>query len=208
MFTGIIACTGRVARVVPRAGGVRMTVVPRRSLGRLVLGESIAVSGACLTVTGRSGRGFTVDVSPETLRRTTLGRFTPATRVNLERAMKLGDRLGGHIVQGHVDGVGTLERITPDRQWILYRFRVPAAVRPYLVEKGSIALDGVSLTVFSCRDGAFSVALIPHTLAQTTLAERRPGDRVNVEADVLMKLVASVVGRSARRGRPRAARRR
>jgi riboflavin synthase len=115
--------------------------------------------------------------------------------------MKLGDRLGGHIVQGHVDGVGTLERITPDRQWILYRFRAPAAVVPYLVEKGSVAIDGVSLTVFSCRRGTFSVALIPHTLAQTTLAARQPGDRVNVEADVLMKLVASVVRRSTPRRR-------
>jgi riboflavin synthase len=201
MFTGIVACTGRIARVTPRAGGVRMAVVPRRAFGRLALGESIAVSGACLTVTSRVGRGFTVDVSPETLRRTTLGGFTPGTRVNLERAVRLGDRLGGHIVQGHVDGVGVLEQIKPDRQWILYRFRAPAPVVPYLVEKGSIAIDGVSLTVFSCRKGSFSVALIPHTLAETTLAERRPGDRVNVEADVLMKLVASVVRRSAPRRR-------
>jgi riboflavin synthase len=207
MFTGIVACTGRITRVTPRTGGVRMTVVPRRRLGRLALGESIAVSGACLTVTGRAGRGFTVDVSPETLRRTTLGSFAPGTIVNLERAMQLGDRLGGHIVQGHVDGVGTLDQIKPDRQWILYRFRAPAAVKPYLVEKGSIAIDGVSLTVFSCRDGAFSVALIPHTLARTTLDERQVGDRVNVEADVLMKLVASVVRRSSP-GRRAASRRR
>lgn len=197
MFTGIVASTGRIARVTPRTGGARMTIVPRRSLGRLAIGESIAVSGACLTVTGRTGRGFTVDVSPETLRRTTLGGWVPGTTVNLERAMKLGDRLGGHIVQGHVDGVGTLERISPDRQWILYRFRAPAAVVPYLVDKGSVAIDGVSLTVFSCRRGTFSVALIPHTLAQTTLAALQPGDRINVEADVLMKLVASVVRRSS-----------
>lgn len=206
MFTGIVECTGRIARIAPREGGVRMMIVPRRSLGRLALGESIAVSGACLTVTGRAARGFTVDVSPETLRRTTLGDLAPGTTVNLERAMKLGDRLGGHIVQGHVDGVGTLERITPDRQWVLYRFRAPKPVVPYLVEKGSVTIDGVSLTVFSCRDGAFSVALIPHTLAHTTLAERRVGERVNVEADVLMKLVASVVGRTA--PERRAARRR
>jgi riboflavin synthase len=201
MFTGIVGCTGRIERVAARTGGVRMTIVPRRSLGRLALGESIAVSGACLTVTGRAGRGFTVDVSPETLRRTTLGTFARGTTVNLERAMKLGDRLGGHVVQGHVDGVGTLAQIKPDRQWISYRFLAPAAVVPYLVEKGSIAIDGVSLTVFSCRGGSFTVALIPHTLAQTTLVARRPGDRVNVEADVLMKLVASVVGRTARRAR-------
>ncbi|HWP64686.1 MAG TPA: riboflavin synthase [Candidatus Limnocylindria bacterium] len=206
MFTGIIACTGRIAQVAPRAGGVRMTIVPRRAFGRLALGESVAVSGACLTVTGRNGRGFTVDVSPETLRRTTLGAFTAGTRVNLERALRLGDRLGGHIVQGHVDGVGVLEHVKPDRQWLLYRFRAPAAVEPYLVEKGSIAIDGVSLTVFSCRRGSFSVALIPHTLAATTLADLRPGDRVNVEADVLMKLVASMVRRTTPPVRRRAAR--
>jgi riboflavin synthase len=197
MFTGIVACTGRIQRIAPRTGGVRMTIAPRRSLSKLALGESIAVSGACLTVTGRTGRGFTVDVSPETLRRTTLGTFEVGTRVNLERALSLGDRLGGHIVQGHVDGVGTLEQIKPDRQWLLYRFRAPAAVEPFLVEKGSVAIDGVSLTVFSCRGRAFTVALIPHTLARTTLADRRPGDEVNVEADVLMKLVATVVRRQA-----------
>ena len=201
MFTGIVACTGRIERIAARTGGARMTIVPRRSLGRLALGESIAVSGACLTVTEGTSRGFTVDVSPETLRRTTLRDFARGTPVNLERAMKLGDRLGGHIVQGHVDGVGTLEQITPDRQWILYRFRAPASVVPYLVEKGSVAIDGVSLTVFSCRSGAFTVALIPHTLARTTLASKRPGDRVNVEADVFMKLVASVVGRTAAKPR-------
>src|SRR4029077_6601023 len=105
----------------------------------------------------------------------------------------LGDRLGGHIVQGHVDGVGVLEQIKPDRQWILYRFRAPATVVPYLVEKGSIAIDGVSLTVFSCRKGSFSVALIPHTLAETTLGERRPGDRVNLEADVLLKHIEAML---------------
>jgi riboflavin synthase len=201
MFTGIVTCTGRIDRLAVRAGGVRMTIVPRRSLGRFTLGESIAVNGACLTVTGRVGRGFTVDVSPETLRRTTLGAFVRSTPVNLERALRLGDRLGGHIVQGHVDGVGTLERITPDRRWVLYRFRAPATVVPYVIEKGSVAIDGVSLTVFSCRGSAFSVALIPHTLAQTTLAKRRVGEQVNVEADVLMKLVASMVRRDLQSSR-------
>ena len=174
-----------------------MTIVPAAALPRLVLGESIAVDGACLTVTGRAGSGFTVDVSPETLRRTTLGHFTAGRRVNLERALRVGDRLGGHVVQGHVDGTGALERITPDRDWSLYRFRVPRTVVPYLVEKGSIAIDGVSLTVFACRGSTCTVALIPHTLAQTTLGERKPGDAVNVEADVLMKLVATLVRRRA-----------
>ena len=153
------------------------------------------MNGACLTVTQRSGRRFTVDVSPETLRRTTLRSLTPGTRVNLERALRVGDRLGGHIVQGHVDGVGRLEAITPDGEWLTFRFRAPRPLAPYLVEKGSIAVDGVSLTVFACRHATFTVALIPHTLAESTLGERKPGDRVNLEADVLLKHIAAMVRR-------------
>src|SRR5262245_10232780 len=183
MFTGIVEATARVSRVESRGGGTRVTLESARPLPALALGESIAVSGACLTVIAMRGRRCTVEVSPETLRRTTLGTLRPGDRVNLERALRVGDRLGGHVVQGHVDGVGTLETITPDREWSLYRFQAPKALAPYLVEKGSIAIDGVSLTVFACRGTRFSVALIPHTLAATTIGTRRPGDRVNVEAD-------------------------
>lgn len=194
MFTGIIAVMGRVERIAPCGGGRRLTIVPRRPLARLALGESIAVNGACLTVTGGNGRRFTVDVSPETLRRTTVGDLGRGARVNLERALRLGDRLGGHIVQGHVDGVGCVEAIRPDGDWLLYRFTAPPEVRPYLVEKGSIAVDGVSLTVFGLEPGGrFTVALIPHTLRETTLAERKPGDRVNLEADVLLKQIAAML---------------
>jgi riboflavin synthase len=204
MFTGIIEATADVERVAPRGGGTEITLVTTRPLDGLALGESIAVSGACLTVTGRRGRRFTAEASPETLRRTTLGTLAPGDRVNLERALRLGDRLGGHIVQGHVDGVGVLDAITPDRKWSLYRFRAPAVLVPYLVEKGSIAIDGVSLTVFGCRGPRFTVALIPHTLAVTTLGRRRPGDRVNVEADVLLKQIATMLrSRRAGRARPR-----
>jgi riboflavin synthase len=152
-------------------------------------------------VTAHGGRRFTVDVSPETLRRTTLGALASGTRVNLERSLRVGDRLGGHIVQGHVDGVGRLEAIQRDGEWLLYRFRAPRPLAPYLVEKGSIAVDGVSLTVFDCRGSTFTVALIPHTLAESTLGEREPGDRVNLEADVLLKHIAAMV-----RGRRAAAR--
>jgi riboflavin synthase len=151
------------------------------------------VNGACLTVTDRHGTRFALDVSPETLRRTTLGSFRPGMRVNLERAVRVGDRLGGHIVQGHVDGVGRLEAIRPTGDWVTYRFSTPRALAPYLVEKGSIAIDGVSLTVFACRGPSFTVALIPHTLAATTLGALRVGDRVNVEADVLLKHIASML---------------
>jgi riboflavin synthase len=151
------------------------------------------VNGACLTVTSRSGRRFTVDVSPETLARTTLGSVARGTRVNLERSLRLGDRLGGHVVQGHVDGVGRLETIRRQGEWLLYRFSAPRSLAPYLVEKGSIAVDGVSLTVFSCRGQRFSTALIPHTLAATTMGTLEPGDRVNLEADVLLKHIAALV---------------
>ena len=193
MFTGIVERTGRVARSVPRGAGVRLTIVTARPLARLRHGESVAVNGACLTVTARRERRFTVDVSPETLRRTTLAGLRPGARVNLERALRVGDRLGGHVVQGHVDGVGTLEAIRPDAGWVAYRFRAPAALAPYLVEKGSIAVDGVSLTVFACRGPRFTVALIPHTLARTTLGDHRPGARVNLEADVLLKHVEAML---------------
>jgi riboflavin synthase len=189
-----VQVTGRTAAVAPDArGGARLTIETPRALPGLALGESIAVDGACLTVTARRGRRFAVDVSPETHRRTTLGTLARGVRVNLERALRLGDRFGGHVVQGHVDGVGRVEAIRRDGDWLLYRFRAPRALAPYLVEKGSIAVDGVSLTVFGCRGAGFTVALIPHTLARTTLGERRPGDRVNLEADVLLKHIAAMV---------------
>jgi riboflavin synthase len=200
MFTGIIETTARIERARSRGGGMRLTLAPTRRLTRLALGESIAVNGACLTVTSGNGKHFTVDASPETLRRTTVGGLTRGSRVNLERALRLGDRLGGHIVLGHVDGVGRLDAITPEGDWVVYRFRAPKLIWPYLVEKGSIAVDGVSLTVFRCQDGRFTAALIPHTLRETTLAERVPGDRVNLEADVLLKHIEALL-LARRRGR-------
>ncbi len=198
LFTGIISTTGRLQRRAARGAGARLTIATSRPLPRLTIGESIAVNGACLTVSGRRGVRFEVDVSPETLRRTTLGVLEAGSRVNLERALRVGDRLGGHVVQGHVDAVGRLEGIRRDGDWLAYRFRAPRALAPYLVEKGAIAVDGVSLTVFACRGPAFTVALIPHTLAETTLGERRPGDRVNLEADVFLKHIESMLRARAR----------
>jgi riboflavin synthase len=203
VFTGIIQTTARLEGRSPSGGGARLVLATPRALPALAIGESIAVNGACLTVTARRGRSFTVDVSPETLRRTTLGGLARGARVNLERALRAGDRMGGHIVQGHVDGVGRLEAIRPDAEWTRYRFEVPRPLAPYLVEKGSIAVDGVSLTVASCRGRRFTVALIPHTLAATTLGERRPGDPVNLEADVLLKQIVSML-RARRTVRSRA----
>jgi riboflavin synthase len=196
VFTGLVQTKGRIERIAPGDAGARITISTRRPLARLGHGESVAVNGACLTVTGRRGRRFSVDVSPETLRRTALGRLRPGARVNIERALRLGDRLGGHIVLGHVDGIGRLDAIDLEGDWVTYRFTAPAALVPFLVEKGSIAVDGVSLTVFSCRGRRFTVALIPHTLAETTLAERKPGDLVNLEADVLLKQIAAMLGRT------------
>ncbi len=198
MFTGIIQTVGRVEHVRPSGAGLRLTIGTPRSLPGLALGESISLSGACCTVTSRSPRRFSVDVSPETLRRTTLGRARHGTRVNLERPLRLGDRLGGHIVQGHVDATGRLEAIRPDGDWFVYRFAAPARLAPFLVEKGSIAVDGVSLTVARCRGTTFTVALIPHTLKVTTLGERKPGDRVNLEADVMLKEIAMMLRRRSR----------
>lgn len=206
MFTGIIQVVGRVEAVRSGRAGAQMTIATPRRLSRLAVGESIAVNGVCLTVVRRTGARFTVDVSPETLRRTTLGTFRPGTSVNLERALRFGDRLGGHIVQGHVDGTGRVERVHPEDTWVAYRFSASPRLVPYLVEKGSIAVDGVSLTAFDCRGGRFSVALVPHTLAKTTLGKRRPGDPVNLEADLLLKHIATMVGRGVRSAR-RSARR-
>jgi len=193
LFTGIIQSTGRLERKEPSGAGARLVIATPRPLPRLALGESVAVNGACLTVVARRGARFTLEVSPETLRRTTLGALAPGARVNLERALRVGDRLGGHVVQGHVDGVGELDAIRPDGDWLAYRFRAPRALSPYLVEKGAIAIDGVSLTVFACRGPAFTVALIPHTLDQTTLGDIKPGARVNLEADVFLKHIESIL---------------
>jgi riboflavin synthase len=193
VFSGIIETVGEVAACERGRAGATLTV--RTRLRGLALGDSVAVNGACMTVT-RLGRGaFTVDVSAESLRRTTLGRLRPKARVNLERSLRLADRLSGHLVFGHVDGIGALSSIRREGDGALYRFSVPAALGAFLVEKGSIAVDGVSLTVFACTERSCTVALIPHTLAATTLGERRPGDAVNLESDMLARYVERAVAR-------------
>ena len=200
MFSGIIERVGEVTARVPAAGAVRLTI--RGAPRGLAIGESIAVSGACMTVTRARGDRFTVDVSPESLRRTTLGAARTGTRVNLERSLRLADRLSGHLVFGHVDGIGTVASITPEGGGARVRFTVPASLGRHLVEKGSIAVDGISLTVFACTPRSCTVAVIPHTLAVTTLGDRRPGDRVNLESDMLARYVEQAVTR--RLGRRRA----
>jgi len=191
MFTGLVADVGTVERVEPRAGGARLVVRPRAlPVDALAAGESIACSGACLTVVERGGGLVAFDAVPETLSRTTLGAWRPGTRVNLERALRLDDRLGGHLVQGHVDAVGEVVARVPEGQGARLTVSLPASIAPLVAEKGSIAVDGVSLTVARAGRDRFEVALIPETLARTTLGEAAAGTRVNLEADVVARHVA------------------
>ncbi len=193
MFTGLVEEMGVIRSLDGDADGVRMAVDATTVTVDVAVGDSIAVSGACLTVVSFDESGFAVDVVTETLRRTTLGSRVPGDTVNLERAMAVGDRLGGHIVQGHVDGVGTVVSVTPEGEGVRLAIAAPAAVRPYVVEKGSITVDGVSLTVAATIADGFEIALIPHTLAVTTLGRLAAGDRVNLEADMVAKYVEALV---------------
>lgn len=191
MFTGLISDIGVVERVTPRSGGARLTLRPGAlPVDDLVLGESVACSGACLTVVERGGGLVSFDAVPETLARTTIGGWAPGTRVNLERALRLSDRLGGHLVAGHVDAVGELLERRTEGEGARLAFSLPAAIAPLVAEKGSVAIDGVSLTVAAAGRDRFEVALIPETLARTTLGQARPGAKVNLEADVVARHVA------------------
>ncbi len=191
MFTGLISDVGVVERITPRSGGARLTLRPAAlPVDDLTLGESVACSGACLTVVERGGGLVSFDAVPETLSRTTMGGWRTGTRVNLERALRLSDRLGGHLVAGHVDAVGELLARAVEGEGARLTFSLPAALAPLVAEKGSIAIDGVSLTVATAGRDRFEVALIPETLARTTLGEARAGTRVNLEADVVARHVA------------------
>ncbi|WP_242345551.1 riboflavin synthase [Anaeromyxobacter terrae] len=191
MFTGLVADLGVVEAILPRQGGARLTVRPRSlPVDALVLGESIACSGACLTVVERGAGRVSFDAVPETLARTTLGGWRPGTTLNLERALAVGERLGGHLVQGHVDAVGEVLQRRPEGQGARLTISLPPAIAPLVAEKGSIAVDGVSLTVAAVSRDRFEVALIPETLARTTLGEAGPGTKVNLEADVIARHVA------------------
>ncbi len=189
MFTGLIQATGTVLSL--ETGG--LTVETAGSL-ELAGGDSVAVNGVCLTATAVGGDGFSADVMHETLRRSSLAGLAAGDRVNLELPLRASDRLGGHIVQGHVDGVGHVVRRTPSEHWELVEVEMPAEMAKYLVDKGSITVDGVSLTVVEAGADRFTVSLIPETLARTTLGFRGPGDRVNLEVDVIAKHVEKLVG--------------
>jgi riboflavin synthase len=189
MFTGLVEELGVIRRLERRGEGGRLTVAARKVLEGTKIGDSIAVNGACLTVVEMDGQGFTVDCMPETLHQTTLGDVVPGRRVNLERSLAWGDRIGGHLVLGHVDAIGEVLEIVRDGLAWRVRISLPAEVVGCVARKGSIAVDGVSLTVIAVDSGAFEVGIIPHTMKETTLQDAKPGARVNLEADVLARYV-------------------
>jgi len=200
MFTGIIEDLGTVDSVERHAEGARLVVHTGLPVGRIAIGDSIAVSGTCLTITAKGRGTITMDVVAETLRRTILGGLKPGDRVNLERCLTLGKLLGGHLLAGHVDGVGRLVSIKAEGDSRLCTFEAPATETRYMIEKGSVAIDGVSLTVFAVRNRRFSCALIPHTLNMTTLGLKKPGAPVNIESDMLGKYVERFVSNRGANG--------
>lgn len=189
MFSGIVEEVGTVARVE----GDTITISAGRVLEDTREGSSIAVNGVCLTVTSLEGGAFSVRVVPETLRRTNLGSLRPGDRVNLERPLQFGGRVGGHLVQGHIDATARLAAVAPEGNSLLMRFEAPRHLRRYIVEKGFVALDGVSLTVAGVEPSGFTVAVIPYTRDNTVLGLRRPGDLVNLEVDILAKYLEQLL---------------
>jgi len=191
MFTGLIEDVGRIGALKLKNGSAVLTVKTKLPLRSMALGASVAVNGACLTVVKKLTRAFTVDVSPETLARTNLEKLAVGSLVNLEQPMRLQERLGGHLVTGHIDGVGTVVSIRKQGEFTIFNVRVPARLGALLVSKGSVAVDGISLTVNDCRRDGFSVAIIPFTMQHTNLQGRRVGDKVNIETDLIGKYVHS-----------------
>ena len=196
MFTGIITDVGRVVEI-ERRGDLRLTIETQFDLNGVAMGASIASNGVCLTVVEKQANAYKVDVSAETIAKTTVGEWVVGTPLNLERSLKLGDELGGHLVYGHVDGVAEVVSVTPDGDSHRWRFRVPATLKRFIATKGSVALNGVSLTVNEVDDDIFGVNIIPHTAEQTTFGLIGPGARINLEVDMLARYVARLVGKDA-----------
>lgn len=194
MFTGIIQAVGTVARVDAHGGDARLEIAARElALADVAIGDSIAVNGVCLTVVARGNDSFAADVSTETLARTSLGRLRAGGRVNLEKALALGDRFGGHLVSGHVDGLATLRAREGTGRSTQFRLAAPAALAKYIAAKGSVCLDGVSLTVNTVAGAEFDVNVVPHTLAVTTLGEWQVGSEVNLEVDLIARYLERLV---------------
>jgi riboflavin synthase len=194
MFTGIIEGLGTLTGQKAYRGGRRISVTADFDLTQTALGDSIAVNGACLTVVTLHGSVFEADLSPETLQRTTFGDCPIGTRLNLERALRLSDRLDGHLVSGHIDGIGQIRQVTQTANVIVITIAVPPGLTRYMIPKGSVALDGVSLTINRCLADAIEVSIIPHTAHLATIGAKKSGDRVNVETDMIGKYVERLLG--------------
>lgn len=190
MFTGLVESMARVVEVREVPPGQRLVIADDVVAADAAIGDSVALNGCCLTVVAREGNQLAFKAGPETLERTNLGALAAGSAVNVERSLRFGDRLGGHLVTGHIDGPGTLDQRSDEGEWSTFWFRAPRDLMRQMASKGSIAVDGVSLTLCDVTDERFSVMLIPHTLSVTTLGQRKPGDRVNLETDLLAKYVA------------------
>jgi len=199
MFTGIIEDKGKVIRVEYRGQAKRLTLEMPRDLTEIQLSDSININGVCLTVVEQKGKAIGVDLSPETLQRTTLAEMKEGEEVNLERALKLSDRLGGHIVTGHIDGIGVITDKRKEKDFLSLRIRIPQSVSRYVIQKGSIAIDGISLTVNECQGEEIQITLIPYTIKKSTLVDKKVGDRVNIEADILGKYVEKMVNQRSKK---------
>ena len=195
MFTGIVRARGRVAAVEDNGQARRLEIEAPSIAAELAVGDSVSIAGCCLTATTVDDGRFSVTAVPESLSRTTLGRLAAGDEVNLETATRAGEPLGGHYVQGHVDGVGKVSSVDAEDEGVRIQVEAPPDLLRYCVEKGSIAVDGVSLTITALREGAFEVALVPHTLEQTTLGGLEPGDTVNLEVDLLAKYIEKLIDR-------------
>jgi len=196
LFTGIVEEVGSIRKMAQQGMAMELTIACRKVLEGVQLGDSIAVNGVCLTVTRFGEDDFTADVMPETMKRTNLGSLSVGSPVNLERALAAGQRLGGHFVQGHVDGVGTIADRTPNENAVLFRISVPPELTQFMVEKGSVAVNGISLTLVDVGKDFFTVSVIPHTLAHTQLHTAKVGDPVNIECDMIGKYIAKMMGKT------------
>jgi riboflavin synthase len=195
MFTGIIEDKGKVIRLEHRGQEKKLTLELPINLTEVQLGDSININGVCLTIVEKRGQTIILDLSSETLQKTVLGELKEGDQINFERALKLTDRLGGHIVTGHIDGIGVITEKRKEGDFLQLKIRIPKLVSRYVVQKGSIALDGISLTVNECEDEEIKMTLIPYTLKKTTLIDKKVGDHVNVEADILGKYVEKMMSR-------------
>ncbi|MBU9714774.1 riboflavin synthase [Evansella tamaricis] len=193
MFTGIIEEKGTIRQMKQTGEAIVMTISGEKILSDVHLGDSISVNGVCLTVTSHDKKSFTVDVMPETVKATSLRDLSTGSKVNLERAMAAGGRFGGHFVSGHVDGVGTIVAKRPEQNAVYYDIEVAPALRKYMVMKGSVSVDGTSLTIFGLTEDTFTISIIPHTIQETIIGDKGPGDIVNVECDMLAKYIEELI---------------